>query len=385
MEKPMRLAATTLSAALMALAALAGPAKAADAVCSRLSAQLASVSTGAGASANYRRYADAVAKQNQQIRKVQIDLDRYGCTSGSFIVRGGRNAAACQKLSNAHSKMRANLNALERKRDSYASRADGVAKKRIEAALRANGCGAGERKVIEAAKKKGQAARKSSPGLVAILGDTGGGRSSFRAGIVREPAVAGGNYRTVCVRLADGYFFPVSSSASPGDFARDERACKMMCPGTKVSLYYHAMPDEETEAMVSARTREPYTALPTAYAYLNTDFSDPSRPYCNMGAFHREMARREALVNGTLNEAVEQAAFSVHPTPRPDPGADPETMAGAADPLDDTAIRAVMAASSIERPADRNARRVRIVGPVFLPDASEKLDLKSAGRSAFLR
>lgn len=379
----MRKRARQTIAAIAALAALTAPAVAADAVCSRLNAQLESISTGAGASANFRRYADAAAKQEQQIRKVQIDMDRYGCTSGSFIVLGGRNAAVCQKLSGAHSKMRSNLRALERKRDSYASRADGVAKRRVEAALKANGCNRKSRAVVEAARK-GKQQRASSPGLVAILGDSGG-RASYKATIIKEPPVQGGNYRTLCVRLADGYFFPVSSSAAPGDFARDERACKMMCPGTKVSLYYHSIPDEESEAMVSARTREAYTALPTAFAYLNTDFNDPKRPYCNMGAFHREMARREALLNGTLKEGQDAPVKpGAHPTPRPDPGADPETVTNSGDPLDERAIKAVMAASTIARPADGQTRNVRMVGPVFLPDASESLDLK-IGQSAFLR
>jgi hypothetical protein len=152
----------------------------ASAVCKRLEAQLVNASSNAGSSAKYRRYADAVTKQNQQLRKVRADLSRYGCTSGSFIVLGGRNAKACAKLTAAQTKMRANLAALERKRDSFASRNDKLAKRRIQAALKANDCH-GKRATVQAAALKGKQDakrlnRKNSPGLVAVLGNGGSGQ-----------------------------------------------------------------------------------------------------------------------------------------------------------------------------------------------------------------
>lgn len=360
----------------------AGTAKASE-ICSRLTAQLASVSTSAGSSANYRRYADAVAKQSQQIRQVQTDLSRYGCSSGSFIVLGGRNAAACSKLTAAQSKMRANLAALERKRDSYSDRVTMVSKRRIQAALKANDCD-GRRASVQAAALKGKEAAKRarSPGLVAILGDSGGRTTNSRARIVIEPrASRGGAYRTLCVRTCDGFFFPISSSASSVDFARDERTCQMMCPGTEAALYFHLAPDQESEEMVSARTREPYTALPNAFAYRDTSAPISKACGCNMGAFYKEMARREAILNGETTDVP--LTTWVRPFTRPDPGEDPESIADADMRLTSEDVAAVLAASTLARPMEHVRREVRVVGPTFLPDQSSAIDLDSASHRLF--
>ena len=377
----------------LALTLSASGAAQASAVCTQLKAQLASASETNGSSANFRRFADAAEKQEIQIRQVRADLSRFGCTSGSFIVMGGKNAQACTKLTSAHKKMRANLGALERKRDSYAERSSKLATRRIQAAIKANDCD-GERASIQAAALKGRRdALKLSgrnPGLVSILGDSGGNNQANansilpKSRIVVEPqASRGGGYRTLCVRSCDGFFFPVSSSASPSDFARDERTCQMMCPGTGTELFYNSTQSQETEDMVSARTRAPYSELPNAYAYRNTDAPMTKACGCNMGAFYKEMIRREAVLNG---EPAEEAAASiwVRPVRRPDPGEDPETILNAEMRLTSEDVAAVVAASTNARPLSDERRQVRVVGPTFLPDDSEYLDLR-AGSQRLIR
>ena len=383
-------------------------ATAASAACTKLKAQLASVSGRQDSSGEHRRYADAVARQREQMRKVQSDLTRFGCTSGSFIVVGGANAATCQKLSSAHVKMRANVGALERKRDSFAGRGGAQARRRIEAALKANDCDTPKPAVTIAAKAENprrvtaveavapapRRERAKSPGLVAVIGKSGGATLTMRpsqdiavtapsgARIVIEPrSSGGGNLRTVCVRTCDGYFFPISSTATSMDFGRDEKACKMMCPGTQAELYYHSVPDQESEAMVSARTQAPYSDLPTAFQYRNTAPAMSRGCSCNMTAFYKEMSRREALYNGTLAEAP--VTTWVRPSARPDPGEDPETIVNLRASLTDTDIAAVTAATNRERPITDKDAKVRVVGPAFLPDQSEKLDLTSGADRLF--
>jgi len=373
---------------LMLALALAGTGAAeASAVCTRLNAQLENAEGNAAASEKYRRYDDAVESQSVQINQVLADLGRFDCSTGSFLVVGGQNAKACAKLTSALTKMRANLGSLERKRDSYASNNSKVAKRRIQAALKANDCD-GRRSSLEAAALKGQqAAAKAktqrSPGLVAVLGNSGGrspsltftGQNGTR--IVAEPkASRGGNYRTLCVRSCDGFFFPVSSAAAPSDFARDERTCQMMCPGTQTALYFHTADGQESEDMVSARTREPYTTMPNAFAYRNTSAPMSKACSCNMGAFYKEMQRREAILNGETS-GDEPVTTWVRPLNRPDPGEDPESVLSAEMRLTSEDVAAVLAASTAERPLSRERQQVRVVGPAFLPDQSDQLDLKT--------
>ena len=364
-----------------------GTAEAASAVCARLKTQLENTATTMGSSPNFQRYADAAAEQEAQIRQVESDLARYRCSSGSFLVVGGQNGKACAKLGAAHTKMRANLEKLERKRDSYADRGGKVAKRRIQAALDANDCDGGRASIRAATLKGKMAALKAksnrSPGLVAVLGssnDNGVARArATEARIVVEPKPSrGGNYRTLCVRSCDGFFFPVSSSASPSDFARDERTCQMMCPGTQTALYFHLSEGQESEDMISARGREPYTEMPNAFAYRNTSAPMSKACSCNMRAFYNEMQRREAILKGT-DSGEEAVTTWVRPFSRPDPGEDPETILNAEMRLSSEDVAAVLAASTIERPLTKERQNVRMVGPVFLPDQSEHLDLKSGG------
>jgi hypothetical protein len=66
-------------------------------------------------------------------------------------------------------------------------------------------------------------------------------------------------------------------------------------------------------------------------------------------------------------------SISIMPAARPDPAADPETQANAEGGLDAATIRR-LAAAKREKPEDR---KVRVVGPKFLPDPSAAIDLQA--------
>ncbi len=74
--------------------------------------------------------------------------------------------------------------------------------------------------------------------------------------------------RTVCVRLSDGYFWPISYATLPDYIGNDAMSCQQMCPNTAVDLYYYANPGEEPEQMRNM-SGSAYTSLPTAFAYRN--------------------------------------------------------------------------------------------------------------------
>jgi len=72
-------------------------------------------------------------------------------------------------------------------------------------------------------------------------------------------------YRTLCVRLCDGYYFPVSYATTSGHFAEDEAKCAASC-GSPVKLYVHRNPGGEPEEMKD-RSGQPYSELKTAFLY----------------------------------------------------------------------------------------------------------------------
>ena len=73
-------------------------------------------------------------------------------------------------------------------------------------------------------------------------------------------------YRTLCVRLCDGYYFPVSFSTLPNHFQRDAELCQSQC-AAPAELYYHQNPGGAVEQMVSAGNQQPYTSLKSAWRY----------------------------------------------------------------------------------------------------------------------
>lgn len=77
-----------------------------------------------------------------------------------------------------------------------------------------------------------------------------------------------GHYRTLCVRLCDGYYWPINQSASRSDFHRDARSCSDSC-GTEARLFYHPNSAASVDGMVDLTGRA-YARLPTAFRYRKT-------------------------------------------------------------------------------------------------------------------
>ena len=73
-------------------------------------------------------------------------------------------------------------------------------------------------------------------------------------------------FKTVCVRLCDGYYFPVSFSTLPSHFPQDAEACSSKCAAPS-ELYYHPNPGGAMEQAVALQSNEPYTKLKSAFRY----------------------------------------------------------------------------------------------------------------------
>jgi Protein of unknown function (DUF2865) len=87
------------------------------------------------------------------------------------------------------------------------------------------------------------------------------------AAVRHEPGASGGGatYRTVCVRLCDGYYWPISFATHEARFARDSATCTKSC-GAPAALYYYPNPGGEPEDMVSLQG-VPYKSLGTAFLF----------------------------------------------------------------------------------------------------------------------
>lgn len=75
----------------------------------------------------------------------------------------------------------------------------------------------------------------------------------------------GGRYRTVCVRLCDGYYFPISNSSSRRDFYKDSQQCQSQCQ-SDTRLYYMS-PNAPSIKQARDQRGLSYSNLKTAFLY----------------------------------------------------------------------------------------------------------------------
>lgn len=77
-----------------------------------------------------------------------------------------------------------------------------------------------------------------------------------------------GAVRTLCVRMCDGFYFPISYAAPRSALARDADACTASC-GADARLFYHPTQGGDAESMVDLSGLA-YASLPNAFKYRKT-------------------------------------------------------------------------------------------------------------------
>lgn len=77
-----------------------------------------------------------------------------------------------------------------------------------------------------------------------------------------------GSYRTMCVRMCDGYYFPISASVSRRAFHRDAGICRASC-GHEAQLFFHPSSSGDASTMVDLTGRA-YAKLSNAFRYRKT-------------------------------------------------------------------------------------------------------------------
>lgn len=96
--------------------------------------------------------------------------------------------------------------------------------------------------------------------------------SEHDAGV--RPRISG---EPVCVRLADGYFFPLAAPKSTPD--EDAALCQAQCPATPTDVFYRA-PGRDIET-ANDRQGNPYRSLANALLYRKVHVPDAECRYDN--------------------------------------------------------------------------------------------------------
>lgn len=127
-------------------------------------------------------------------------------------------------------------------------------------------------------------------------------------------ARSAGTYRTLCVRLCDGFYWPMSYATTPEHFGRDQRKCESSC-GSPVRLYTYRNPGGELEDMEDL-SGHPYSRLKTAFLY-RTEYNESCK--CKSDPWeqasldrHRMYALEERKRKGDKIAARELDALRAH-------------------------------------------------------------------------
>lgn len=226
-------------------------------ICLQLEQQLVS-ETQRGAGNNPR---EALARIENEMRllerqqaQAQSQLENGSCYEYFLFSKSLRNTPACRNAANSSEQLRNRIRDLDTQRGQIAGTSDrsGSVRDDIIRELARNGCG---QRYAEEAR------RLDNRGFGLWSTEEDGGHKGNQFG-----ALPFATYRTICVRLCDGYYFPVSFSTLPNHFQRDSDACQSKC-AAPVELYYHQNPGAGVEQAVSAKGNTNYTALKTAFRY----------------------------------------------------------------------------------------------------------------------
>lgn len=365
-------------------------------MCRALKTELASlrsqsVTAAGGGSSEKRRFANLAKRQQRALRSAQRDAVSLQCITRSGK-RSGKGGRSCSALLSKIKKMRRNLSRLEKQRNNASgsssrglTRGELRTKKRsLKRKISRLRCNQLERIAARDARERRRAERRNrnGGGLLArlfgrpsryaapeeVLEDENAGRKQL-----------GSIYRTLCVRMSDGYYFPISFATVRSEFASDEARCQASDLGEELRLFVHRNPNEEPEDMVDL-TGIAYAELPNAFLY-RTKFVARIRPLGASNLTHH--AGRKTAAGKRANDPRfrpyenlfgETGNVILAPSPKPDLFSDPDTAYAIAGNFSLKPVNEIKEEKQQQIIASENGSKpfvdeiIRVIGPKFLDD-----------------
>ena len=197
-----------------------------------------------------------IRQVDQLYRQAQGDLERRQCYEYFLFSKSLRNTRQCVDLARQAEDAKRRLSDLDTQRQELVGSAGRSYQDDIIRELARNNCGETYQQ---------QARRHEDNGPFSNFWQQEG-ESTGGGGLGNYGNLGYATYRTLCVRLCDGYYFPVSFSTLPNHFQRDADVCQSKC-AAPVELYYHQNPGGAVEQMVGVSSNTPYTQLKSAFRY----------------------------------------------------------------------------------------------------------------------
>lgn len=206
-------------------------------------------------------------KLEAEYQRARYKAERSNCYEFFFFSKTLKRTRKCVALDKNIKEVEIKLTRIQRDIVGLKDRRVGKSQRqRLIAALARNGCGQVYQRQARLQRRRQQQSWNPFRDFF------GGGfrNESYYDNAPRSLApegsiVADATYRTMCVRLCDGYYFPVSYQTLPSKFGQDQSICGSRCAAPS-SLFVYRNPGSEVEQMISL-DGAPYSELPNAYRY----------------------------------------------------------------------------------------------------------------------
>ncbi len=247
--------------------------------CRELEFQLAGGASQFGAQDQLPRIEADMHQADADFHRAQSDAERANCYEDMFLFgRSLRHTPRCEDLDRQVQGAKARLAQLKSQHDSVMRRNSPRERHdSLIAELARNRCG-------EQYAREYDAKRSRSGSIFSFFSDE---EPDDTPGYT-TPSSGASTYRTLCVRLCDGFFFPISDATTESSFSEDEAKCHSRC-AAPAELYYHRT-DQDPETAVSL-SGQPYTKMPNAFRNRKVYIRGCS---CNQNEYSRdEIAKSE--------------------------------------------------------------------------------------------
>lgn len=332
--------------------------------CARLEAALADLNNRTGGNADAAgRYEEAISRQRFELDQAVNTSRRLGCERrGFFIFGGGQRPAQCNQLEPQIDRMRANLDRMTAELAQVrGGNADGnytrdLQRRQLLVSLNQNNCGPQYR----------SAANQPPPRPRGFLEQLFGNNDTD-PDVSPNTMPTGSTFRTVCVRMCDGFYFPISFATTQSRFGDDEALCKRQCPAAEVALYTYGNPGQDIQQAISL-SGQSYSELPNAFKY-RTEFNNscscrgPGQSWAD--ALGQDLTIQRGDIVVTEQRSKELSAPRVGPLAK-DKKQQNQTLTPNTAPNPNQFTPPPQQAQTPNTDAD-GKRRVRVVGPQFYP------------------
>lgn len=227
-----------------------------DIRCMQLQQDLAAARGGGANRDEVARIDQQIAQADRTFQGTRAAMEDAGCFESFFIFgRGLVRSPKCLNMNDRVEDSRRQLTQLQQQRQALTG---GGGNRRRQAelqdALARSGCGG-----------QPPAQKRRGGGLFDFFGGGRDEQEDVQQTPIYRSIDPNGRYRTVCVRLCDGFFYPIHYSAYGSILGQDQQSCQSSC-AAPAELYVYRTSGQEIEQAVSLNGSA-YMDLPVALRY----------------------------------------------------------------------------------------------------------------------